>query len=82
MNDIYSINYNKLMEFCDVNKINLLDDYTKSNMNSKTVIKGNCVYNDCKNIFEKQFKQLIETGAYCKLCIKVISSLKRKKRPL
>jgi len=61
---------NKLNEFCNNNKIILSEEYSNASINRNTVIKGNCLYTGCENIFEKSFRQLLKINGYCKNCSK------------
>lgn len=68
-------NLESLSEYCNNNNIILLNKYDKVNRDS--YIEGKCIH-DCNNNFYKKFRQLIKTGAYCKDCMKIISSKKIK----
>ena len=61
--------YNKILLdlFCKENKISLIGDYS-GKINSKSLITGNCVTEDCTGKFAKKFTNLIDTGGYCKKC--------------
>jgi hypothetical protein len=61
-------NNETLQAFCFDNNINLLEDYTNVKLNRDNYIKGVCVSNDCVEPFDKNFRQLIKTGAYCHNC--------------
>lgn len=64
----YNLTY--LIEFCDENSIILNDDYTSQIINRDTVIKGICLTEDCNNIFNKPFRELIKINGYCFDCSK------------
>lgn len=68
-----------LDNYCKENNVTLLEDYSNVKINSDIRIKGNCCYNNCQETFEKKFINLIDSGGYCKTCIKIIS-IKRAKR--
>lgn len=70
--------FERLDKYCKENNVILLHDYSNSEMTKNSQIKGNCVYENCKNNFEKKFLNLLDTGAYCKICIKIISVKKAK----
>ena len=66
-------NLERLNKYCDENCITLLECYSDINLTKNVVIKGNCIYENCKYNFEKKFENLIGSGAYCSNCIKIIS---------
>ena len=68
-----NFNFNKLDNYCKENNITLLEDYSSSQLTHKFIIKGKCIYNNCHNIFEKKFRNLTNSGAYCDKCIKIVS---------
>jgi hypothetical protein len=70
--------FERLDKYCKENNVILLEDYSGCNLKKDVCIKGNCIYENCKNIFEKKFENLTKTGAYCKNCIKLMS-VKRSK---
>jgi hypothetical protein len=72
-------NLERLNKYCDENCITLLECYSDINLTKNVVIKGNCIYDNCENNFEKKFQNLIKTGAYCSGCIKIISIKRIKK---
>ena len=45
-------NFEKLINFCNKNNIELLNDYCKQKITSRTQIEGKCIlYDKCKNLF-------------------------------
>jgi hypothetical protein len=64
--------FERLDKYCKENNVTLLEDYSNVKLNSVSIIKGVCVYNNCQETFEKKFINLIDSGAYCKICIKLI----------
>ena len=77
-NNIHKINLKKLLCYCDEHNIELLEDYTNGYLVNKSFIKGKCVYENCENEFEKNFRELVNAGGYCKSCIKIIACERRK----
>ena len=71
-------NFERLDKYCKENNVVLLDDYSNAEMTKNSQIKGNCVYENCNNKFEKNFRQLEKTGAYCSLCKNIIKLEKTK----
>jgi hypothetical protein len=67
-------NSETLIEYCNTNNITLLKSY--ENINRESYIEGKCIYNECNNAFNKNFKQLIKTGAYCVSCMTKIANNK------
>ena len=62
-------NNDTLFEFCNSNNICLIKDYMNIKIERESVIEGNCKLNNCINKFNKNFRQLVKTGPYCKTCI-------------
>jgi len=71
--------FERLDKYCKENNVTLLEDYSNIVTTKKTIIKGNCIYDNCKNNFEKKFINLIDAGGFCKECIKTISVKRVKK---
>jgi len=71
-----------LQKYCSENNVVLLEDYSRKCVTRDITIKGNCVYENCNNIFEKKFRQLEKTGAYCNVCKNIIKLEKSKKTNL
>jgi len=69
-------NNQKLIEYCTINNILLMNEYKDSKINRESYIEGKCVTDNCKNIFNKTFRQLTITGGYCQPCIHILSSHK------
>lgn len=67
-------NSDTLIEYCNTNKITLLQTY--ENINRESYIEGKCIHNNCENNFNKNFRQLVKTGAYCVYCMSKISNNK------
>ena len=65
-----------LLQYCNENKIQLINEYTAENINRETYIEGKCIIENCINKFNKCFRQLIKTGAYCNPCMQSISKNK------
>ena len=70
--------FERLDKYCKENNVTLLENYSEMLLTKVSIIKGSCIYENCQNIFEKKQDNLIKTGAYCKICIKIIS-IKRAK---
>jgi hypothetical protein len=67
-----------LKQVCDEKNILLIDNYSNIFVNRDTIIKGICLTLDCKNNFEKEFRQLLKIGGYCKNCSKENGKIKIK----
>ena len=67
-------NSENLIDYCKNNNITLLQSY--DNMKRESYIEGNCIFDECKNTFCKNFRQLVKTGAYCTSCVSKIASIK------
>jgi hypothetical protein len=64
--------FERLDNYCKANNVTLLDDYSECQLTKNSIIKGNCVYENCQETFEKKFINLIDSGGYCKICIKLM----------
>ena len=71
-------NIDILINFCNENKIILIDDYSNIFVNRDTIIKGLCISSCCENIFNKPFRQLIKINGYCEICSKENGKIKIK----
>ena len=71
--------FERLDNYCKENNVTLLEDYKNLKINRETSIKGNCVYKNCENIFEKKFRAFLNFGGYCFNCIKIVSKERIKK---
>ncbi len=47
---------NELIEFCNINKININMTDLNEFINRDAIIKGNCLTNECSNLFSKAFR--------------------------
>ena len=64
---IYNNEY--LQSYCKENNIFLTNSY--SNINRDTRIIGKCLTENCQNNFNKVFRQLVKSEAYCNICSKI-----------
>ena len=71
-------NNETLIQYCNENKIQLTNEYTCESINRENYIEGNCITEKCCNKFNKCFRQLVKTGAYCEPCMQSISKNKIK----
>jgi hypothetical protein len=71
-------NITKLEQFCNENKIVLINNYNNVNINQNTNIIGRCISNLCANNFNKKFRELVKTNGYCRNCTYKNAKLKRK----
>jgi len=69
MSNRLKYDFERLDKYCKENNVTLLEDYSDLILTKKSLIKGNCIYDNCNNDFQKKFVNLIDSGAYCKLCI-------------
>jgi hypothetical protein len=67
-----------LSKYCNENGVILMEDYSQTYLDRKVNIKCKCNYENCENEFEKKFINLIKTGSYCKICIKIMTNERRK----
>ena len=73
MSERQKYNFALLDQYCNENNVILFEDYSKIQLDGTVLIRGNCVYENCDNVFEKKYSNLIAAGGYCKNCIKIIS---------
>ena len=67
-------NSETLIVYCNTNKITLLKSY--DNINRDSYIEGKCICDGCEDNFNKNFRQLVKTGAYCGDCMTKIANNK------
>jgi hypothetical protein len=67
-----------LIDYCKENTISLLKDYENIKINRESYIDFCCINKLCNSQFNKNFRQLVKTGAYCEPCMKEISNYKIK----
>ena len=67
-----------LINYCKENNITLLNDYENIKINRESYINFCCINKLCNSQFNKNFRQLVKTGAYCEPCMKEISIYKIK----
>ena len=71
-------NLTKLEQFCNENKIVLINNYNNININKNTNIFGRCMSKLCVNNFDKKFCELVKTNGYCRDCTYKNAKDKRK----
>jgi hypothetical protein len=64
---IYDTNF--LENYCQENEIILNNSYDNTNRNTR--IQGKCLTDNCEYNFDKVFRQLVKSGAYCNICSKI-----------
>ena len=69
-----------LYQYCETNNIILIQNYKDINIKRENYVEGKCSSVDCINTFNKIFRQLVKTGAYCEECMKQIVSNKIKEK--
>jgi hypothetical protein len=67
-----------LDKYCKENNVSLLHDYSNVKIIRDIYIKGNCCYNNCNGSFEKKFRELLNAGRYCSVCIQIVRNNRRK----
>jgi len=78
MTEKVKYNLDLLTNFCSDNNITLLKDYSSEIVNRETRIEGKCLTTDCENNFDKTFRQLCISNAYCSKCTENIRQDKAK----
>jgi hypothetical protein len=71
-------NSQTLIEYCNNNKIQIENKYKEVKINRDSYIEGNCIIEKCCNKFNKNFRQLVKTGAFCESCMKEVANNKIK----
>lgn len=69
-------NNETLINYCNEQNIKLINDYSNEKITRENYIEGKCLTNNCGELFNKTFRQIVKTGAYCKMCIDEISKNK------
>ena len=67
----YTYNYDCLMNYCKENNIKLNNEYSNIKVTRDTNIIGSCLSENCKFSFNKKFRQLKRSEAFCKTCSKI-----------
>lgn len=67
----YTYNYNILQSYINENKITLIKDYSEAKVTRDSFIEGKCLTPNCENNFNKTFRQLKKSEAFCEVCSKV-----------
>lgn len=57
-----------LFKYCIDNNIILIKDYSITKINRNCYIEGKCKTTECDKLFNKSFRQLVKTEAYCNVC--------------
>ena len=66
-------NYEYLQKFCEDNNIELVDDYSKDKITRDSIIRCKCKSDGCCEVFEKNFRQIVESKNFgCLLCVNKI----------
>lgn len=78
-NQLITYNYDRLIEYCNENLIELIYDYSNEIMGKNYHIEGKCKTENCNNIFNKDFRSLLKIGGYCYDCSKEKGKVKIKK---
>jgi hypothetical protein len=60
--------YNFLQKLCKENNIELKKDFSKINLNRDIIIETKCLTENCNDDCIKKFRQLLESGSFCKIC--------------
>jgi hypothetical protein len=71
MSTKYTYNYNILESYINENKITLIKDYSTTKVTRDSFIEGKCLTPNCKNDFNKTFRQLKRTKGFCEVCSKI-----------
>jgi len=67
-------NSNTLITYCNEYNISMLNDYTNTNITRESHIEFKCM--QCCKEFNKTFRQIVKTGAYCQMCMSNITKNK------
>ena len=74
-----SYDFSNLKKYCSENNIILTNNYEDIKMTRDTNIEGKCLNNWCSHNFNKTFRQLKKTRAFCKKCTKINKQINLKK---
>jgi hypothetical protein len=78
MKKIY-YNLDFLNEYCLKNNVTLKNNYDNIKLTRETIIEGYCIFDNCKDIFQKKILYMKKYGAYCEKCTKINRKLNYKK---
>jgi hypothetical protein len=71
-----------LDQYCNENNVVLFEDYSSVKINRDTIINGKCSYENCNSYFHKNFRDFINAGGYCTICIQIVRNHKRRQNNL
>jgi hypothetical protein len=60
--------FNNLVKYCSEFNIELIKNYENIKVTRDTIIEGKCINQECNKIFNKIFRNLKKTKAYCDVC--------------
>jgi hypothetical protein len=67
-----------LKQFCLENGVELCRDYSNELVRRETIIEGKCTAEECDNIFNKSFREIVtHNNIYCKKCLIIKTVIKR-----
>jgi len=61
-------NYEYLVNFCKEHNVELIHDCSNEKITRDTIVKGKCKGENCNDVFEKKFRQLVISNGFCKKC--------------
>jgi hypothetical protein len=67
-------NSETLVTYCNVNNITIINHYNHKDITRESYIQLKCI--ECSDQFDKNFRQLVKTGAYCQKCMSNIANNK------
>jgi hypothetical protein len=74
-----SYNYNYLTKFCFDNNLTFINDHSNDNITGESFIKIKCIGENCENICNKKFKNLVTNKNFgCLVCTPKLKLLKTK----
>jgi hypothetical protein len=69
MSEKIRYNFENLKNFCEENKIDILEEFNEQNVNCNIKITGKCITPNCSNFYCKKFHILFKTKIFkCKKC--------------
>jgi hypothetical protein len=60
--------FNNLVKYCSEFNIELIKNYENIKVTRDTIIEGKCINHECNKIFNKKFRNLKKSKAYCDVC--------------
>lgn len=71
--------FNNLVKYCSEFNVELVKNYENIKVTRDTIIEGKCINQECNKIFNKLFRNLKKSNAYCEFCTSANRKIKATK---